>query len=139
MPTSSFSEPLNTFATHFTQLNLKGIADWLSEAHTFDGVSKAEYLALLEAHFESLRAHGIHRLKAYPGHCIGCMKGCTGFTFIDPKDGFYTDLVITIHKELVTDLTECNNFVNTQEHPHKTEYLYIKPFDNLSPDEEVPF
>ena len=84
---------LEAFAHYFSKLDINGLENVLSNQNNYDGITKQEYLDLIEKHFISLKNYGIQSLKAIPGVCDGCEKGCSGFTFLDEKDGFFMDFI----------------------------------------------
>ena len=111
----------------------------LSNQNYYDGITKEEYLELIENHFFSLKNNGIQSLKAIPGVCDGCEKGCSGFTFLDEKDGFFMDFMVKIKDSEIVNLMECFNLVNEVDVPNKKEQITIKPFKLDSDKADVPF
>lgn len=81
--------PIDSFAHYVSKLDINGLGTVLSNQNYYDGITKLEYLELIEKQFVSLKNNGIQSLKAIPGVCDGCEKGCSGFTFLDEKDGFF--------------------------------------------------
>jgi predicted metal-binding protein len=76
------------FAQYFSNLDSQGLASLLKDDTLYDELSKLECIELLEKQFKSFKEQNIHFLKAVPGSCIGCKKGCSGFTFLDEDSGF---------------------------------------------------
>jgi len=131
--------PLESFAHYFSKLDIHGLANVLSNQNNYDGISKQEYLELIEKHFVSLKNHGIQSLKAIPGVCDGCEKGCSGFTFLYEKGGFFMDFMIKVKDSEIVDLMECYNLINEVEIPNKLEHITVKPFSLDTDNDEVPF
>ncbi len=129
---------LQAFAHYFSKLDIHGLGNVLSN-NNYDGITKQEYLELIEKHFISLKNHGIQSLKAMPGVCDGCEKGCSGFTFLDEKGGFFMDFMIKVKDSEIVDLMECYNFKNYVEVPNKLEQIFVKPFTLDTDNNEVPF
>ena len=129
---------LEAFAHYFSKLDVNGLENVLINQN-YDGITKQEYLELIEKHFISLKSNGIHTLKAIPGVCDGCEKGCSGFTFLDEKDGFYMDFMVKVKDSEIVDLMECYNLVNEVEIPNKLEHISVKPFTLETDNDEFPF
>ena len=64
-----YDGPLEGFAYNFSTLNIDGLDSLLSDYNTYDGVSKAYYLKLIEQAFNNLKRQGITSLLAVPGVC----------------------------------------------------------------------
>ena len=111
----------------------------LSNQNNYDGITKQEYLDLIEKHFVSLKDNGIQALKAIPGVCDCCEKGCSGFTFLDVKNGFFMDFMVKVKDSEIIDLMECYNFKNEVEIPNKLEQITVKPFSLDTDNDEIPF
>jgi hypothetical protein len=78
-------------------------------------------------------------LKAIPGVCYGCEKGCSGFTFLDEKEGFFMDFMVKVKDSEIVNFMECYNLKNDIEIPNKLEQIFVKPFSLDTDNEEVPF
>jgi hypothetical protein len=131
--------PIEAFAHYFSKFDINGLVNILSNQNNYDGISKQEYLELIEKHFVSLKGNGIRFLKAIPGVCDGCEKGCSGFTFLDEKGGFFMDFMFKIKDSEIVDLMECCNLKNDIEIPNKLEQIFIKPFILDTDNDEFPF
>ncbi len=131
--------PLEAFAHYFSKLDVNGLENVLSNQNNYDGITKQEYLDLIEKHFVSLKNNGIKSLKAIPGVCVGCEKGCSGFTFLDEKDGFFMDFMIKVIDSEIVNFMECYNLKNEVEIPNKLEQIFVKPFSLDTDNDEVPF
>ena len=134
-----FENPIDSFAYYFSNLDINGIDSILSDQNYYDGITKQEYLELIEKQFFSIKNNGIQSLKAIPGVCDGCEKGCSGFTFLDEKDGFFMDFMVKIKDSEIVNLMECFNLVNEVDVPNKIEQITIKPFKLDSDKADVPF
>ena len=131
--------PLEAFAHYFSKLDIHGLENVLSNQNNYDGISKQEYLELIEKSFVSLKDYGIQSLKAIPGFCDGCEKGCSGFTFLDEKDGFFLDFMVKVKDSEIVNFMECYNLKNEFEIPNKLEQIFVKPFTLDTDNDEVPF
>ena len=120
--------PLEAFAHYFSKLDINGLEYVLSNQNNYDGITKQEYLDLIEKHFVSLKDNGIQSLKAIPGVCDGCEKG-----------GFFMDFMIKVKDSEIVDLMECYNLKNDIEIPNKLEQIFVKPFSLDTDNDEVPF
>jgi hypothetical protein len=134
-----FEDPKDTFAYYFSILDINGIDSVLNNQNDYDGITKSEYLNLIKEQFVSLNKNGIYSLKAIPGVCDGCEKGCSGFTFLDEKDGFYSDFIIETKNAEIVNFMECFNLINEVDVPNKKEQILIKPFKLYSDSYDVPF
>ena len=134
-----FEEPKDAFAHYFSILDINGVDSILSNQFNYDGITKLEYLNLIKEHFLSLKNNNIHSLKAIPGVCDGCEKGCSGFTFLDDKEGFFMDLIIEVKDSEIVNFMECFNLINNVDVPNKKEQITIKPFKLDSDKDDVPF
>lgn len=132
-------KPIDSFAHYFSKLDINGLENVLSNQNNYDGISKEEYLILIEKEFISLKNNGIHSLKAIPGVCDGCEKGCSGFTFLDEKDGYFMDFILKIEDSEIVNFMECYNFKNDVEIPNKLEHILVKPFSLYTDNNEFPF
>ena len=130
---------IDSFAHYFSKLDINGLETVLSNQNNYDGITKQEYLELIEKQFVSLKNNGIQSLKAIPGVCDGCEKGCSGFTFLDEKDGFFMDFMVKIKDSEIVNLMECFNLVNEVEIPNKLEQITVKPFTLDTDSDKVPF
>jgi hypothetical protein len=130
---------LDAFAHYFSMLDVNGLENVLSNQNNYDGITKQEYLELIEKHFISLKNNGIHSLKSILGVCDGCEKGCLGFTFLDERDGFFMDFMIKVKDSEIVDLMECYNLKNDIEIPNKLEQIFVKPFKFDTDNAEIPF
>ena len=131
-----FEDPIDAFAYYFSKLDINGIDSILSNQNEYDGITKLEYLNLIKEHFISLNKNGINSLKAIQGVCDGCEKGCAGFTFLDEKDGFYSDFIIETKNAEIVNFMECFNLKNDVQIINKKELITIKPFKL---ENDVPF
>jgi len=131
--------PIDSFARYFSKLDINGLGTVLNNQNYYDGITKQEYLELIEKHFFSLKNNGIQSLKAIPGVCNGCEKGCSGFTFLDEKDGFFMDFMVKVKDSEIVNLMECFNLVNEIEIPNKLEQITVKPFTLDTDNDKVPF
>ena len=130
---------LEAFAHYFSKLDVYGLENVLSNQNNYDGISKQEYLELIEKHFVSFKENGIHSLKVISGVCDGCEKGCSGFTFLDEKDGFFMDFMFKMKDSEIVNFMECYNLKNHGEVPNKLEQIFVKPFTLDTDNDEVPF
>ena len=131
--------PMDAFAYYFSKLDINGIDSIISNKNNYDGITKEEYLNLIKKQFISLKNNGIQTLKAIPGVCDGCEKGCSGFTFLDEKDGFFMDFMIKVNDSEIINFMECYNLKNDIEIPNKLEQIFVKPFSLDTDNDEVPF
>jgi len=131
--------PKDTFAYYFSKLDINGIDSILSNQNYYDGITKLEYLNLIKEHFISLKNNDIFALKAYSGICDGCKKGCSGFTFLDEKKGFFMDIIIEVKDSEIVNFMECFSLKNEIEIPNKLEQIFVKPFTLDTDNDEVPF
>ena len=132
-------KPINSFAYYFSKLDINGLETVLSNQNNYDGITKQEYLELIEKQFVSLKNNGIQSLKAIPGVCDGCEKGCSGFTFLDEKDGFFMDFMLKVKDSEIVNFMECYNLVNEVDIPNKNEQILIKPISIDTDKDEFPF
>jgi hypothetical protein len=130
--------PLDAFAHYFSKLDINGLENVLNNQNYYDGITKQEYLELIEKHFVSLKDNGIQSLKAIPGVCNGCEKGYSGFTFLDEKDGFFMDFMVKINDSEIINFMECYNLKNEVEIPNKLEQIFIKTFSLDKDNDEFP-
>ncbi len=105
----------------------------------YDGISKQDYLLLIDKHFVNLKNNGIQSLKVIPGFCDGCEKGCSGFTFLDEKEGFFVDFMFKVNDYEIVNFMECYNFKNEVEIPNKLEKIYINEKSLNNEIDELPF
>lgn len=134
-----FENPRDAFAYYFSKLDINGIDSILSNKNYYDGTTKLEYLNLIKEHFISLKNNDIFALKAYSGICDGCEKGCSGFTFLDEKKGFFMDIIIEVKDSEIVNFMECFNLINDVDVQNKKEQITIKPFKLDSDKDDIPF
>jgi len=134
-----FEDPRDAFAHYFSKLDINGIDGLLSDKNYYDNVTKLEYLGLINEHFISLKKNEISSLSIIPGKCNGCKNGCSGFTFLDEKEGFYSDFIIEIKNSEIVNFMECFNLINDIEVSYKKEQIIIKPFKLDSDRNNIPF
>jgi hypothetical protein len=127
------------FAHYFSNFDIDGIDSLLSDYNNYDGVSKEYYVNLIKKEFNNLKREDVYSLKAIPGTCNNCIKGCKGFTFIDEKNGFFYDIIIEVKKSEITNFIECSDLKNEKEEPNKIERIIIKPYDFDNKNDDVPF
>lgn len=133
-----FEDPKDTFAYYFSILDIEGLDRLLSDQNYYDGATKLKYLELINKHFISLKKNGISSLSIIPGKCNGCKNGCSGFTFLDEKEGFYSDFIIETKNAEIVNFMECFNLIN-DEITNKKEQITIKPFKLDSDRGNIPF
>lgn len=131
-----FNDDIAVFVHYFSSLDSKGLASVLKDGVVYDEQSKQDWIVLFDKQFESFRNHNIHYLKPITGVCMGCKKGCSGFTFLDEVQGFYVDMIIETKEAILTDFTECVNLKNELVLPNKKEQIFIneKRFENAFND-----
>jgi hypothetical protein len=134
-----FEDSKDAFAYYFSILDINGIDSLLSNQNNYDGITKLEYIDLIREHFISLKNNDIYVLKAYSGVCNGCKKGCSGFTFLDEKEGFYSDFIIETKNDEIVNFMECFNLINETDIINKKEQITIKPFKLDSDRYDIPF
>lgn len=134
-----FEYPKDAFAHYFSKLDINGIDGLLSDKNYYDGATKLEYLELINKHFISLKKNGISSLSIIPGKCNGCKNGCCGFTFLDEKEGFYSDFIIETKNDEIVNFMECFSLINETDIINKKEQITIKPFKLNSDRNNIPF
>jgi hypothetical protein len=78
-------------------------------------------------------------LKPIPGRCVGCKKGCSGFTFLDKESGFYVDLAIETDGTAIVEFTDCVNLKNDVLGLNKREQIFMNDKDLHFTTQEFPF
>lgn len=136
---NDIKDPKDDFAHYFSILDINGIDSILSNQKNYDGISKLEYLNLINEHFISLKNNDIFTLKAFSGVCNGCKNGCSGFTFLDENKGFFTDFIIEVKDSEIINFMECFNMVNEVDGLNKIEQITVKPFKLDSDNYDIPF
>ena len=131
--------PMDAFAYYFSKLDINGIDSIISNKNNYDGITKEEYLNLIKKQFISLKNNGIHSLKAMPGVCDGCEKGCSGITFLDEKEGYFMDFILKIEDSEIVNFMECFSLKNEIEIPNKLEQILVKPFSLYTDNKKFPF
>ncbi len=127
------------FAYYFSNLDSQGLATLLREDTLYDELSKQDWIVIFEKQFESFKQEKISFLRPIPGSCIGCKKGCSGFTFLDEKSGFYVDLAIEITATAIVDFTDCVNLKNDILGLNKKEQIFMNTKDLYGTSQEFPF
>jgi predicted metal-binding protein len=127
------------FASCFSILDSKGLTSLLTEDRKYDKLSKQEWLVLFEKQFDSFKKENIFFLKPIPGSCIGCKNGCSGFTFLDEKSGFYVDLAIESNATAIVDFTDCVNLENKILGLNKKEQIFMNDKNLHGTTQEFPF
>jgi hypothetical protein len=127
------------FTHYFSNLNSIGLATLLKDDVLYDELPKDDWIALFEKQFESFKQEKISFLKPIPGSCLGCKKGCSGFTFLDEDSGFYVDLVIESNAAEITDFTECVNLKNEMKVAGKKEQIFINELGEINDIYQCPF
>lgn len=135
----SLNSEIDVFVNCFTTLNPKGFESVLKEDAVYDELSKQDWIALFEEQFESFRSHKINYLTPFPGSCLGCKKGCLGFTFLDEDSGFYVDLAIESNGASIVDFTDCVNLKNDVLVLRKREQIFMNEKGLNIDIEETPF
>jgi len=134
-----FEDPRDDLAHYFSILDIKSLDRLLSDKNYYDGATKLEYLELIDKHFISLKKNGICSLRIIPGKCNECKNGCSGFTFLDEKEGFHSDFIIETKNTEIVNFMECFNLINDVEITNKKEQSTIKPFMLDSNRCNIPF
>lgn len=127
------------FARYFSNLDSQGLASLLKDDTFYDELSKQDWIALLEQQFDSFKQENISFLKPIPGSCIGCKKGCSGFTFLDEDSGFYVDLAIESNSKDIVDFTDCMNLKNDILGLNKNEQIFMNDKNLHGTIQEFPF
>jgi hypothetical protein len=134
-----FNNERETFVHYFSSLDSKGLTSILKDDVLYDEHSKQDWTILFEKQFESFRKNNINHLKAIPGICSGCKKGCSGYTFLDEGYGFYVDFVIEVNEQGTLDFTECVNLKNEIALPNKKEQIFFNEEGLNTTNHECPF
>jgi hypothetical protein len=137
--TSQNSNVKSDFARFFSNLDSIGLASLLKDDILYDELSKQDWITLLEKQFESFKQEKISFLKPIPGSCLGCKKGCSGFTFLDEDSGFYVDLVIESNAAEIADFTDCMNLKNDVLGLNKREQIFMNDKYLHGTTQEFPF
>jgi hypothetical protein len=137
--TSQNSTVVSNFIHFFSKLNSIGLASLLKDEVLYDELSKQDWITLLEKQFESFKQEKISFLKHIPGSCLGCKKGCSGYTFLDEGYGFYVDFVIEVNEQGTLDFTECVNLKNEIALPNKKEQIFFNEEGLNTTNHECPF
>jgi hypothetical protein len=124
----------NNFLNCFSKLNVQGIDQILKDEHTYEKMSKTDFILLLKDLFEGFKRENVQELEVHPGVCEKCNKGCNAYTFLYSKNGFYLDLFIEVENNEIIDLYECFHIKNSTD-INKKERIVI----NSNPSEEIPF
>lgn len=128
----------DAFSYYFSNLDIVGLGNLLENNKKFDGVSKDEYLKLIDSVFIKLKIEGINKLLSYNGICSGCKKDCNGYVFVEKKNKIFFNLVIEVKDSKIHDLIECYNFT-TSFNLDDFEQIEIKPFKLKDWSSNVPF
>jgi len=124
----------NKFLNCFSKLDIQGIDQILKDEHTYEKMSKSDFILLLKDLFEGFKREKVQELEVHPGVCEKCNKGCNAYTFLYSKNGFYLDLFIEVENNEIIDLYECFHIKNSTD-INKKERIVINT--NLS--NEFPF
>lgn len=127
------------FTHYFSNLNSIGLASLLKDDVLYDELPKDDWIALFEKQFESFKQEKISFLKPIPGSCLGCKKGCSGFTFLDEDSGFYVDLAIESNSKDIVDFTDCMNLKNDILGLNKNEQIFMNDKNLHGTIQEFPF
>jgi hypothetical protein len=127
------------FARYFSNLDSQGLASLMKDDTLYDELSKQNWITLFEQQFDSFKQEKISFLKPISGSCIGCKKGCSGFTFLDEDSGFYVDLVIESNGAIIVDFTDCVNLKNKILGLNKKEQIFMNDKDLHGTTQEFPF
>lgn len=124
----------NKFLNCFSKLDIQGIDRILKDDHTYEKMSKSDFILLLKDLFEGFKRENVQELEVHPGVCKKCNKGCNAYTFLDSKNGFYINLFIQVENNEIIDLYECFHIKNSTD-INKKERIVI----NTNSSEEFPF
>ena len=124
----------NKFLNCFSKLNVQGIDQILKDDHTYEKMSKSDFILLLKDLFEGFIKENVQELEVHRGVCEKCNKGCNAYTFLDSKNGFYLDLFIEVENNKIIDLYECFNIKNSTD-INKRERIVI----STNSSDEFPF
>ena len=133
-----FQNIKDAFSYYFSNLDIIGLGGLLDGDRKFDGISKYEYLKLINNVFEQSKLEGIDKFNSYSGKCSGCKKGCEGYIFVDEKNKIFYNIVIEVKDSKIYDLIECYDF-NTPFNINDFDQIEIKPFKLKDWDSEKPF
>jgi hypothetical protein len=132
-----FNSLLERFAHHFANLDVDALGEFLDESLLYDGITKSQYLNLIENQLKRYKTEPITSLEYMSGKCRGCKKGCSGYIFADNLNKQYYALVLESIGAQITFLMECFN-LDTSDAYKDYEQLCIKP---TIPDgaDNIPF
>jgi hypothetical protein len=134
-----FKEDKEAFVYFFSHLDNSGLSSILKDDNQYDDLSKNYWITLFEEQFKSFKEQNIRFLQPIPGSCIGCKKGCSGFTFLNENSGFYVDLVIESNTTEIVDFTDCVNLENEILGLNKKEQIFMNEKDLYGVSQEFPF
>lgn len=127
------------FARYFSNLDSQGLASLMKDDTLYDELSKQNWITLFEQQFDSFKQEKISFLKPISGSCLGCKKGCSGFTFLDEDSGFYVDLAIESNGTAIVDFTDCVNLKNEILELNKKEQIFMNDKNLHGTTQEFPF
>jgi hypothetical protein len=100
---------LDTIVYFIETMNSDRLDQYLSNDMYGDKYS-SELNLLLGGVFWKFKKGGDKRLTPYQGICNDTQR--EGFSFVGDKTGNYIDLLITIEKNIVSDIIDCDNFTS---------------------------
>lgn len=119
-------------------LDIEMIDSILDDSKTYQYFPKHVFISKLMTVFEHFEKAGDKILSIHKGGCVGCSKGCRGFTFLGRK-GDYMDILFEKDGDEINDIYDCANFVNDEEVPNKLNNRKINPGLFNSDETNLPF
>lgn len=134
-----YKDSIAAFVDYYSKLDSNGLASILKDEVLYDELSKQDWITLFDKQFESFKKNNINHLNPIPGICSGCIKGCSGYTFLDEKGGFHIDLVFEVNKKGHIDFTECVNLKTEMKITSKKEQIFMNESGDINDSFQCPF
>lgn len=110
------------------EMDLEMLDAFLDNGISYQDMEKSLFLSKLQEVFMQFKSSGDSKLEAHAGKCMGCNKGCNGFSFVGNYSKNYINMIVDVKAGRVKDLYQCFNFANTIGSIVKMEAVEILPW-----------
>lgn len=119
---------------YLSHLDATKVGAILDNRNTYQGFPKHVFILKLKEVLKIFKKAGDKVLRLHEGRCIGCRRGCRGFTFLG-ESGCFINVLFLTNRVKVEDIRECSSFVTSRKVPGKIRRLFI----DVGEKDNLPF
>lgn len=120
-------------------LDIEMVSTFLDDNKTYQALPKYLFISKLISAFSKFQEAGDTILSIHKGSCAGCIRGCSGYTFLG-KQGHFMDLIFILEDTTIMDIYECESFECVNPIANKIQRVVVNeefsPFSDWDDDDD---